>query len=197
MKRTMIVAVGFLVVGASVAFSQGGFKNIREQLTGLKEVPVISTTGNGEFRARINSDETEITYRLTYTALEGTVLQSHIHFGPPNNTGGISVFLCTNLGNGPAGTQTCPASPTAADAEAGVGPAEVTGTIRAADVIGPVPQGIEPGAFGELLAAIRDGKTYVNVHSSKWPAGEIRSQITHDGDHGGRSGSSGSGGGDR
>jgi hypothetical protein len=50
----------------------------------------------------------------------------------------------------------------------------------AADVIGPTAQGIEPGALRELIAAIRAGKTYVNVHTTKWTAGEIRSQITHD-----------------
>ena len=41
----------------------------------------------------------------------------------------------------------------------------------------PTPQGIEPGAFAELVAAIRAGHTYVNVHSTKWPGGEIRAQI--------------------
>lgn len=50
-------------------------------------------------------------------------------------------------------------------------------------MIGPAGQGIEAGALSELVAALRDGKTYVNVHTTKWPAGEIRSQITHD--HGG------------
>ena len=57
--------------------------------------------------------------------------------------------------------------------------------LDAADVIGPngppAMQGIEPGAIGELVAAIRAGHTYVNVHSSKWPGGEIRAQIR--GDH--------------
>jgi hypothetical protein len=84
------------------------------------------------------------------------------------------VFLCTNLGNGPAGTQACPASP-----------ATISGVITAADVIGPTAQGIEAGALDELIAAIRAGLTYVNIHTSTWPAGEIRSQITHDDGHGG------------
>jgi hypothetical protein len=57
----------------------------------------------------------------------------------------------------------------------------VSGTLTAANVLGPAPLGIEPGAFSELVAAIRAGATYVNVHTSKWPAGEIRSQITHEG----------------
>jgi hypothetical protein len=107
---------------------------------------------------------------LSYADLEGAVQQSDIHFGPPNNTGGISVFLCTNLGNGPAGTQLCPPAP-----------ATISGLATAVDVIGPVGQGIEAGALAELVDAIRDGKTYVNVHTAKWPAGEIRSQITHEG----------------
>jgi hypothetical protein len=171
MKRVAAVAaVLVIVLGTGIAFTQGGFKLIAEQLTGLKEVQVVSTTGHGEFHARISNDETEISWELSYADLEGAVQQAHIHFGPPNNTGNISVFFCTNLGNGPAGTPLCPPSP-----------ATISGVITATDVIGPVGQGIEAGALSELIDAIRDGKTYANVHSSKWPAGEIRSQITHEG----------------
>ena len=36
-------------------------------------------------------------------------MQAHIHFGGPRQSGGISVYLCTNLPGGPAGTQACPA----------------------------------------------------------------------------------------
>ncbi len=84
--------------------------------------------------------------------------QAHIHFGASGLANGIAVFLCTNLGNGPAGTQPCPAPP-----------ATISGTATAADVIGPMPQGIEPGAFGEVIAAMRAGVAYANVHSMKWP----------------------------
>lgn len=73
-------------------FTRGGFQNITEQLKGRKEVQVISTTGHGEFHARISKDESEISWELSYADLEGTIQQSHIHCGPPNNTGGISVW---------------------------------------------------------------------------------------------------------
>ena len=53
----------------------------------------------------------------------------------------------------------------------------VTGTVTSADVIGPASQGIAPGEFGELVRAMRAGITYVNVHSTMFPAGEIRGQI--------------------
>jgi hypothetical protein len=136
------------------------------RLDGYEEAPlVISTTGNGVFTANI-FDGLSITYSLSYSDLEGAVQQAHIHFGLPSVTGGIVVFLCTNLGNGPAGTQPCP-----------VPPATITGTIHPADVLAQPLQGIEAGAFNELVDAIRNGATYVNVHSSKWPGGEIRAQL--------------------
>ena len=31
--------------------------------------------------------------------------------------------------------------------------------------------------YEELAAAMRNGSTYANVHSTKWPGGEIRAQI--------------------
>ena len=171
MKRlASITVVVICVAGVSVVSTQGGFKNIKEVLTGLKEVPVISTTGHGSFTARISGNESQIAWELSYADLEGDVQQAHIHFGPPNNTGNVSVFLCTNLGNGPAGTAPCPPSP-----------GTVSGVAMAADIIGPASQGIEAGALDERISAVRDGKTYVNVHSSKWPAGEIRSQLEHGG----------------
>ena len=174
-RLTLLVAAAFVVLGSGIVFTDdgGGSRNFRLRLRGLDEVPVISTTGSGTFRAKINEDETEIAWRLTFANLEGTVQQSHIHFGPPNNTGGISTFLCSNLGNGPAGTQLCPLT----------NPATVEGVADAADVIGPAGQGIEPGALAEIIAAIRDGKAYVNVHSTKWPAGEIRQQFPGNDDH--------------
>jgi hypothetical protein len=93
------------------------------------------------------------------------VLQSHIHFGKPAVNGGISIFLCTNLGNGPAGTQPCPQSGT------------IRGEADASDVIGPGVQGIAAGEFDEILAAMRAGHAYANVHSQTYPNGEIRAQI--------------------
>jgi hypothetical protein len=175
--RKRILSVAIVVVAAvattttgSAAMagdevSGGGF--VREVLTGYEEDPaVLSTTGTGTFRAFVNTRTQEISYRLSYEGLTGNVAQAHLHFGGKAQSGGISVFLCTNNSNGPAGTQLCPAAP-----------ATISGVIRPADVIGPVPQGIAAGEFTEFVAALRAGVTYVNVHSSAFPAGEIRAQI--------------------
>jgi hypothetical protein len=159
-------AVATLATG-SVATARGGQNVFREQLSGYEETPVaLSTTGSGQAWVQIDERHDEILYRFSYTALEGDVTQAHIHFGAPVQSGGISVFLCSNLGNGPEGTQPCPA-----------GTATVTGTITPADVGGPAAQGIAAGEFGELVAAIRAGMTYLNVHSTLYPTGEIRGQL--------------------
>ena len=57
--------------------------------------------------------------------------------------------------------------------------ATVTGTITAADVVGPIAQGIPAGptGFPELVAAIRAGVTYANIHNGLFLGGEIRGQI--------------------
>jgi hypothetical protein len=136
------------------------------RLVGYQEVPAISTVARGTFRAWVDTAANTITWKLTYDALEGDVTQAHVHFAQKGVNGGISFFLCTNLANGPAGTQVCP-----------VGPAEITGVVTADLVIGPAATGIEAGAFAEIAAAIRNGTAYANVHSSKWPGGEIRGQL--------------------
>jgi hypothetical protein len=141
---------------------------LNEQLKGYAEQPLaLSTSASGEFHALIDDDQQTITYSLTYSGLTGTVTQAHIHFGSASQVGGVSAFLCSNLGNGPAGTQACPASGT------------ITGTITPANIIGPTAQGIAPGEFDALVAAIRNGTAYVNVHSTKFPVGEIRAQFEH------------------
>ena len=172
MKRRILHACLMVFFAAAIALPQA-FKELKGSLIGFQEVPSVSTTANGEFRARISNDGTRIDYELSYSDLEGAVQQAHIHLGQKAVNGGISVFLCTNLGNGPAGTQPCPPAP-----------ATITGTITAADVSPNIPataaaraQGLEPGEFAQLLDAIRAGVTYVNVHSTKFPGGEIRSQI--------------------
>lgn len=166
-----VIAAVAATTGGSAAMaggdSRGGANTLHEQLTGYEETPLaVSTAGKGSFRATINERAQEITWTLSYRDLGSTMTQAHIHFGTRAQTGGISVFFCTNLGNGPAGTPACPPAP-----------ATISGVFRPGDIIGPGAQGLGPGEFDELVAAIRSGTTYVNVHSTGFPIGEIRGQI--------------------
>ena len=78
---------------AATAVAQGGFKIIKESLTGYEEVPSVSTAAGGRFDARISNDESQIEWELSYSDLEGAVQQAHIHIGNVGVNGGITVFL--------------------------------------------------------------------------------------------------------
>jgi hypothetical protein len=179
------LALGVAVLGvagvstAAIAHDRSRFD---ASLTGYEEVPTLSTLGHGTFEASINRGRDEIRYRLDYDGpfdavpAGGTVTQAHIHLGARAVNGGIVAFLCTNMGNGPVGTPTCPPRGT------------VTGTITPAQVVGlAAEQGIAPAEFAELVRALRAGAAYANVHTSTKPNGEIRGQIDdEDDDHRGR-----------
>ena len=138
-------------------------------LSGFNETPqTIFSSGTGTFTATLSDDGTSLTYTLSYTGLIGAV-QAHIHLGAPATSGGVAAFLC-----GGGGKPSCPTSS-----------GTVTGTITAADVLasaGPfASQGLAANNFAGLLASIRAGATYVNVHTfPAHPGGEIRGAITSD-----------------
>ena len=168
LKLAFGVATAAVLVGVgAVAGANGGGGKLDQTLTGYQEVPALSTSGAGEFHATITDDDHAIRYRLTFSPLESDATQAHIHFENATNNGAIVVFLCSNLGNGPAGTQACPAAG-----------GTIQGVIRGADVGSlAAAQGIDAGEFQELIRAIRAGATYVNVHSVGHPGGEIRGQL--------------------
>jgi hypothetical protein len=150
-------------------------KNLRTELKASREVPVVVSGATGSFRARIADDGMSFDYELDYEDFEGAVTQSHIHLGQAFATGGISVWLCQTDAN-PAPLSVRADTPVCG-APGGDGP-EASGTISAADVIGPVGQAVPVGAFADLMWAIRTGNAYVNVHSTSAPGGEVRGQLS-------------------
>jgi hypothetical protein len=191
MKVFSLFLVLALIFGSSSALAADRHDKIEAELSGYNEVhfiagsttttPVtppalrgaVSTKASGKFEATIDDKADTIQYTLRYDNLEGTVTQAHIHFGQRHTVGGIVVWLCQAAAapapaNVSSVTPNCPAS------------GSVSGTITPAQVLEAVGQGIAPGEFEEVVAAIRAGRAYANVHSSLFPPGEIRGQIHHD-----------------
>jgi hypothetical protein len=146
---------------------------------GAGETGAILTPGTGTLDLDLNEKTQTVTYSLTFSALTTPVTQAHIHFGKARVAGGIFAFLCTNLGNGPVGTPACPAAG-----------GTVSGTITPASVVAVPGQNIAAGDFTAVVDAITSRTAYANVHTVKFPAGEIRGQIhrprepqNHDHDH--------------
>jgi hypothetical protein len=169
--RSMLVAVMFLMWSVP-ARAQEYFA----KLTGFQEVGglgagetgAILSTGKATLKLTLDKTAQTVSYTLTYSGLTN-VLQSHIHFGKKHVAGGIMVFFCSNLGNGPAGTPACPDDTS--------GEVTVTGTVTAAGVVGPTAQNVTAGDFAAVVAALASDTAYANIHTKQFPAGEIRGQI--------------------
>ena len=160
-----ILAISMAAFVTKVAAEDQSGTRLRATLKGFNETPANSTPATGTFRGTISEDQSSITFELTYSGLVADSLFAHIHLGQKNVAGGVMIFFCDN--------STPPHSPRNCPARGGT----VTGTVTAADVIGPAGQGIAPGEFSKVLEAIRSGVTYVNVHSVQFPPGEIRGQV--------------------
>ncbi|HEX9892287.1 MAG TPA: CHRD domain-containing protein [Gemmatimonadales bacterium] len=135
--------------------------------SGGEEVPARDTRGHGTAVFHLNSDGTELEYRLIASNIEN-VVQAHIHLEAPGVNGPIVVFLYGLVAPGGGRTDGILAE----------------GTITVADLTGPLTG--EP--FSALLDAIRAGNAYVNIHTNDgidppntgpgdFPGGEVRGQI--------------------
>jgi len=164
-----ILAVAVLTLLSSYAHAEeffarfSGFNEIGG--LGAGETGAILYNGKGTLQLDLDRDAGTLTYTLTYSDLSAPVTQAHIHFGKVHVAGGVIVFLCSNIA-APAGTPACPA-----------GGGTVSGTITAANVIGPAPQGVAAGNFDGLEDALTSNTAYGNIHTTNFPAGEIRGQI--------------------
>ena len=169
----VIAAISVMFAGPALAHGKRTFPTI---LSGYNETPqTLNSVASGEFKATVSKDETSIDYVLTYRDIGSSVSQAHIHFGRPSLSGGVVLFLCTNL-TPPAGVPVPPPCPTNGGT--------VTGTLTAANVIAVAAQGIDSGAagFAEMIQALRNGAAYANVHTTLRPGGEIRGPLGHVGD---------------
>jgi len=190
--KSLAVVLALSLTVASVPAAQAFDDRFATRLSGFNEVHfsagppaallgAISTPAKGSFRALINDRKAVIFYQLRYEDLTGAVTQAHIHFGQQHTVGGIVVWLCQT-----DGTPAPPAVAALTPFCQGPNDDTVDGTITPAQVLAVSGQGfgvVTESKFQELVAAIRAGTTYANVHSETFGPGEIRGQIDHDGGH--------------
>jgi hypothetical protein len=176
MRRTVFAgallgAVVFVlssIPGNAQEFS-GKFSGFNEVGALNAETGAILSEGQGTIKLKLDKSSQTITYELTYSGLSSSVLQSHIHFGRVHVPGNIMVFLCSNLGNGPAGTPACPATG-----------GTVTGTIVPSLILAVPTQNVTAGDFDALTDALFAKSAYANIHTSNFKAGEIRAELRED-----------------
>ena len=182
----LTVTLVALMIPATVSAQDTAAQNdgrLRIDLSGFDEVHgptlgigTIFSTGRGRLTLKINKQIREIAYELTYEfpdAAATPIVGAHFHAGQKHTTGSINVWLCQSVDNPAPGvlaasTPICP-SPSGT----------VAGRITPAMVLALPTQGFPAGeaGFDALLAALGTGAIYANVHTDRFPPGEIRGQL--------------------
>lgn len=130
--------------------------SFKAHLSGDEEVPAVMTNATGQTIFKLSKDGSELHYKLIVANIEN-VAAAHIHAAPSGQNGGVVAFL---YGDGLITGRTN-----------GI---LAEGVITADDLIGSLSgQSLE-----DLVDLMSSGGTYVNVHTSQKPGGEIRGQIS-------------------
>jgi CHRD domain len=157
MLKRSIVAAAFAL--AACGGSSGPATHFGATMNGANEVPAKTTAATGTATYVINA--TSVDYTVTWTGLSGNATAGHIHVGTPDVAGAVVVpFTLSAAQKAPQGTLS--GTFTAADVQAATG-----GTVSVAK-----------NDFDGLIAAMRAGNTYTNVHTAANPGGEIRGTNT-------------------
>lgn len=125
------------------------------ELTGAEENPPVATAASGFASFTLNANGT-LSYELRAT---GPILQAtaaHIHFGGYTQNGPVVVTLFS-------------ASPPRDFA---------AGDVIASGVISNANVNATGGTLANVVSRIRQGRAYVNLHTTAKPGGEIRGQLT-------------------
>jgi len=141
-----------------------------------------SSDAQGQAEFRISG--TIVQFRIIASNIHN-VIMAHIHCDIPGSNGPIAQWLFPNTGTGPALT-----APGLVDQNGVL----ASGTFNLAGVNCPTETGVggsaNPANGVPLLTAMRNGWTYVNVHTNDgisptntgpgdFPGGEIRGQLEH------------------
>jgi len=160
MRRLLALAIAVaLALVVALPAGAGSDRNFRTHLTGAEEVDPVDTNAQGQATFKVSKDGQSIEYKLIVANIEN-VLMAHIHLAPAGSNGGIVVWLY-------------PDAPP---------PQLIDGRFSGVLAEGVITDADLEGALGgmtidDLVAEIMAGNTYVNVHTTQNPGGEIRGQI--------------------
>lgn len=163
MKRftilTVLLAVALLATMMPTASAVGQGQTFVAPSSGAQEVPANDSRARGQTVFRLSDDGEQLHYRLIVANLDN-VIQAHIHLAPAGVNGPVVAWLY-------------PSEPPAQLIPGRSSGVLASGTITADDLVGALAG--QP--LSELVDAMESGTTYVNVHTSQFPGGEIRGQI--------------------
>jgi hypothetical protein len=134
-------------------------ENFQTHMTGAEETPARASKAQGQTIFQLSPDGSELRYKVMVANIENATM-AHIHLGVVGQAGPAVLWLY----------------PVAPPAQLIPGPSQGVlgeGVATAANLTGP----LAGQSLAALVDAMRAGDAYANVHTSQFPAGEIRGQI--------------------
>lgn len=152
--RSLVLLLAFAASAAVVACEDDATgpdlaDSFTVTMSGANERPTaVSPAGTGTATFTLNDAETALDYSISVEDMTSNITAAHIHLGDASVAGAVIVPLTTPVDGG-----------------------TVSGSISRTTDLG---LGL---SWESLLALMRNGDTYVNVHTSNNPPGETRGQI--------------------
>lgn len=156
MKRHMVVlSMALAMAGVGCTKGTDDAEVFQATLAGSNEVPARSTAADGAMGLIVKGNRVD--YSIEVHGL-GAITGAHIHSAAAGVNGPIRIALFPG-----------PGSNSTANPLSGVDGQLYEGSFEASDVVGIT--------YEQLLAEMRAGNAYGNVHTTLYPGGEIRGQV--------------------
>ena len=166
MRRTFLLMAGFALAACAASQPQpepakmaAAGETFQAKLDPRNEVPppTLDSGASPSGTATFTVQGATVAYKLSAAGLSGPPTAAHIHVGASGAAGPVIVPLTVAAGSSP-------------------GTATGEGTFDATGVKGKKADG-SAMSLEDVLAAMRSGGAYVNVHTANNKPGEVRGQI--------------------
>jgi hypothetical protein len=145
-----------LLISASPSSAQSPVVTMTANLNGGEETPILLTGAVGTATVSVDPVNEELAVTLSLFNFPTGTTVGHIHVGPKGIAGPVVINFPI-----PAGR---------------TGDLALTFRVGAAAFVARPENGIL--TMADAIQAIVGGNAYVNIHTSQFPAGEIRGQLT-------------------
>ena len=136
-------------------------------LTGSQEVPPSGSAGIGSALVTLDTVTNLLTVNVSFAGLGSPTIASHIHCCTPPGANALVATAVPTFPGFPLGVTT--------------GTYLMTFDLTVASTYNPAfitaHGGTVSGAMAAFIAGLNSGQTYLNIHTSQFPGGEIRGQL--------------------
>ena len=167
MKTYQSILTGIALLAASPSAGEAATLLFTADLAGANEVPAVITSGTGTATVAFDDVTNILTVQAAFSELTGATTAAHIHCcAPPGRNAGVATAVPSFPGF-PLGVTSGSYSQSFNLALASsFNPAFVTANGGTADT-----------ARAAFVAGLQGGLTYFNIHTNRFPGGEIRGQL--------------------